>query len=130
MNLTFINNKMEFKENAAVENAERRVIFPFINWLDKKKFEELLSLNVPIYPFMNTNESISLNNRVFVGKSISTCQDNKTNLEIIGIVSKDYKTGEWILSVTHASSVHEIKSDFLVLYIEDPDSFCWKEAKS
>jgi hypothetical protein len=77
-----------------------------------------------------TNESISLNNRVFVGKSISTCQDNKTNLEIIGIVSKDHRTGEWILSVTHASSVHEIKSDFLVLYIEDPDSFCWKEAKS
>jgi len=118
---------MEFKESAAVENAERRLIFPFVNWLDKKKFQEFLSLNIPIYPFMN-NESSS--NKIFVGKSISTSKDNLTNLEIIGTVSKQFNTGDWTLSVTHASRVIEIKSDFLVLHIEDPNAYYWKEANS
>jgi len=89
---------MEFKESAAIENAERRLSFPYINWLDKKKFKEYLHFGLPIYPFTDTIEGESnCTNRIFVGKSIASSNDNTTNLEIIGTVSQKFETSEWIL---------------------------------
>lgn len=112
---------MEFKESAAIENAERKLSFPFINWLNKQKFEEYIKTNTPINPHQETDG----NNRIFVGKSIPHSSDNATQLEVIGTVLKLFETGEWVLQVSHSSTVFEIKSDFLVLNIEDTETFQW-----
>ena len=37
---------MEFKESASVENAERKFVFPCINWLSKNKFEDYLNSGI------------------------------------------------------------------------------------
>lgn len=122
---------MEYKENAAVEHAERRLLFNQIGWLNKKKFEEYLTRGIEIQPYLNTiEESTNVSNRIFVGKSIPSSEDNPTNLEIIGTVFKKFETGEWVLNVSHASGVHQIKSDFLVLNIQDADTFYWVKTSS
>ena len=89
---------MEFKESAAIENAQRRLSFSYINWLDKPKFEEYLNTRQAVYPYTDTVDGdTNVTNRIFVGKSIASSSDNPTRLEVIGTVSRKFETGEWIL---------------------------------
>jgi hypothetical protein len=130
---------MEYKEAPCIQSVSRKVVFPVIRWLDKRKFLEYQENNTPIYPFLNDDNT---NSKTYVGKSIQNCLDEGVryghdyrlnnskiiNLEIIGSVLQD-ATGKWVLQVAHSSSVCEIKQDFLVLCIDDPDSFKWVRTK-
>ena len=112
---------MEYKEAPGISGASRNLIFPVIKWLSKSKFEEYLSLKYAIHPYINTVDDInedSPSNRVYTGK-----------LDVIGSVLKDLN-GEWQLRVPHGSAVTEFKRDFLVLCIQDPQSFQWVRSKN
>lgn len=81
----------------------------------------------------------SLNYRVFVGRSLQNnlnegvpygydLHSKQTiNLEIMGSVV--YNDG-WQLHVPHSSTVTELHQDFLVLCIDDPESFEWMNTTS
>jgi hypothetical protein len=143
---------MDFKESPSISEANRKAVFPVINWLSKTKFEGYLKLEssypteYKIYPYLNsfddlTNEG-SIENRIFVGKSMPQSldegkdlrwydytQSTPMTLEIIGSVMKNLN-GEWELRVPHGSSVKIYKKDFLTLCISDPDSFNWVRSKN
>jgi hypothetical protein len=138
---------MEFDEAPCLKNITRKHIFPKIKWLNKQKFKEYLRLNQKnsakynIYPYMDAIDGVeNLNNRIYVGKSIPTVPNNgiffardyrenkQIFLEVIGTVSRNMD-GEWVLEVSHGSTVHKITNDFLVLCLDDPNSFKWIETE-
>ncbi len=119
---------MEYKEAPCILHAERRINFSSLVWLDKRKFEEYLKQNKEIYP--NIKDEIE-NNYIYIGKtipksylSINNWEQNKENLQILGTVFKNNK-GNWQLNVPYNCEVSEIYDNFLVLNIEDKESFCW-----
>ena len=137
---------MNYKESPSISDANRKVVFPLINWLSKAKFEEYLKLEstdpfeYKIYPYINSIDDIdrddTIDNRIFIGKTIPTSLDEEidlrmynysqvhTTLEVIGNVIKNLN-GEWELRVPHGSSVKILKRDFLILSIKDANSFNW-----
>lgn len=130
---------MEYCEAPSIQQISRKLLFPAIKWLTKEKFEECVNKNQDIHPHLDPMEADSSSkssaNRLYIGKTIQNninegvrfayrSDNRQINLEIIGTVSKSLDN-QWHLSVPHASTVFEIKKDFLVLSIEDPDSFEW-----
>jgi hypothetical protein len=130
---------MEYKESPCIENPQRRLVFPTTIWLNKSKFEELVKKRDKIiYPHIDRGEG----DRIYIGKSIPSRIDEGVRvthdfssgyyrnvrkprtLEIVGTVFKN-ENGEWQLNISHGCTVYEIKKDFLVLSIEDQESFSW-----
>lgn len=124
---------MEFIESATVNNAERRLLFTQIRWLNKKKFEECLQSENLVQPYLDTSsvtdEADSVDSlghsRVYIGKSIPDTEDNIHSVEDLGTVIRDYETHEWVLQVPHGNNVILLRTDFLVLTIENSNTFCW-----
>jgi hypothetical protein len=119
---------MEYKEAPSIYQVERRLNFSTITWLDKAKFEEYLNSGREIYPNSLQYESTD---KIYIGKTIPLVESerywpppNGDSLEIIGTVFKNIN-GEWQLNVSHGSAVKQINGNFLVLSIEDPNSFEW-----
>jgi hypothetical protein len=120
---------MELLEAPSISSVDRRVVFPSIKWLTKAKFEEYLKQpnQFEIYPNIDT---------IYIGKTIPNSLDEgvaygydyrlnkQINLEIIGTVSQNVDK-EWQLNVSHGGRVYEIKKDFLVLCLNDCESFRW-----
>ena len=149
---------METIEAPSVQNASRKEQFSLINWLSKAKFEDQLKSNIDIYPHLNSidyddgdeddDKSSYVKNqsslrRIYIGRSrqmhtsegVQYGSDNynadqaQINLEIIGSVVRNLITGLWELHVSHGGAHLIIQQDFLVLSIEDPNSFEWKRAR-
>ena len=134
---------MEYKEAPCIQNVDRNLAFPFISWLTKARFLEYLQTNRPIYPYLMPNEESAASlpsnmiRRTFIGKSIQSnlsegvrygydykLLQKEINLEMIGSVMQTLN-GQWELQVPHSSNVFKIQKDFLVLCIDDPNSFEW-----
>jgi len=78
-------------------------------------------------------------NKIFIGKTIpksplnnslvnysTSSNEIDTSYEYFEIVGSVYKAnGSWRLRITHNEQVYEIENDFLVLCIDDPDSYYW-----
>ena len=138
--------KDEYSEVPSVQHARRELQFPFIRWLSKAKFEQLVNSNIELNPYLNADEDLFRRpqNRIYIGKSLQTNnegvkyhqielsdnQQQSTNLEIIGSVVRNLVTGLWELHVSHGGVHLVIRQDFLVLSIEDPNSFEWKRTRS
>jgi hypothetical protein len=140
---------MEYSEYPGVEEGfDRKLIFEQIKWYSKEKFEktvlECLKLDKPVQIYPCLNENLPINKRVFVGKTIpkapplNRLANSVTNnlnhlgstsfdyLELIGnVINVDEKKNKWCLRVTHDGEVYDVLDDFLVLYINDPNSFFW-----
>jgi hypothetical protein len=134
---------MEIVETPCIQNTDRRAVFPLIKWLSKQKFEEYLKYphQFQIYPYIDSNEGVNvLSSRIYIGKTIPNSLDEgiefgydhrlnkKINLEIIGTVSKNLRN-EWTLNIPHGGNVHEIKNNFLVLCLNDSESYEWIETE-
>lgn len=139
---------MEYVEAPSIQYPARNVVFPFIKWLNKDRFVELINKQEQIHPYIDSIYANATDDhnaarskpteRIYVGKSIqSNLQEGVKHyeygysgdqtsmaLEIIGSVSRNLN-GDWELTVSHASTSHVIKNKFLVLYIEDPESYHW-----
>lgn len=123
---------MSFSEAPSVQEISRKLTFSSINWLTREKFLEFINLNQSIYPYL-----IEDGKKCFIGKTIQNnlkegvrfgrdfySGNNIINLEIIGTVSEN-ENNEWILNVPHSCTVHTVKDQFLILSIEDKNSFEW-----
>jgi hypothetical protein len=139
---------MEYKEAPCIQNADRNVVFPIITWFTKTKFLEHLREARPIFPFLEQDEDtentdnqkassvVNQHRRVYVGKSIQSnladgvgyghdhLSNKSINLEVIGSVVCDL-TGQWSLQIPHRSTVTEVRSEFLVLCVDDPCALEW-----
>lgn len=138
---------MEYVESPSIQEINHKVIFKQIKWLNKDKFLEYLKKGKEIYPNIENNKE-----KVYIGKTIQnnlnegirfneynshyyynnqnepferSHRDNNFNLEIIGSVLKNKVNKEWQLNVSYGSSAIQMKDNFLVLSIEDADSFQW-----
>jgi hypothetical protein len=122
------------KELPIVDGIGRNLSFQYIEWVKKETFETLLSTNIDIFP----NIKNSKNENIFIGKYIprqqypqnSQLNNDLTQIrsETIGQIEKDIN-GLWKLVVLHDYGIYEIKSDFLVLSIHNPDSYTWIETE-
>ena len=136
-----------YREAPSVFGAKRSLVFSTLNWITKSKFIELIELqkkhdqnDYKIYPYLDLIEGEHrIDSQIFIGKSIPGYgegvkahpyySDGENNLEIIGTVAKNFVSNDWTLSVPHGSAVHVIKENFLVLHIQDPESFYWEKTK-
>ena len=140
---------MEYSEIPGVEDGiGRKFKFCEIKWMTKTKFESTMKearseKDLAIHPRLNDHSDI--NKLEFIGKTIPKSPPvlivggintnnnlNATNsspyqyLEIAGTIFKANQRGNvWKLRITHESHVYEIEEDFLVLSIENQDSFYW-----
>jgi hypothetical protein len=134
---------MELLEFPSIQSVDRRVVFPLIKWLTKAKFEEYLKYpnQFQIHPYIDSNDGETvLSNRIYIGKTIPSNTEEgveygfdqrlnkQINLEIIGTVCKNVKN-EWQLNVSHGGRVFEIKKSFLVLCLNDYQSYQWIETQ-
>lgn len=135
---------MEFREFPSVEGGvDRRLVFSEIKWINRDKFTQTIGNGVEIHPCLNEDEPC-LTRRVYVGKSIPKrppSAEDQTGavqfpsyfqyLEIIGNVYCIRETVDglsrdrWILKITYNGHAFEIEDDFLVLQIEDRNSYFW-----
>ncbi|CAF0746278.1 unnamed protein product [Brachionus calyciflorus] len=135
---------MEYIEAPSIQEIDHKLTFKQIKWLSKTKFEDLLSKGKQIHPFISNENN---RNRFYIGKTIQhdleegvrlnnyhyyyhdnnarENEQNELNLEIIGTIFLNPETKQWQLNVAHNSGVIEIKKNFLVLSIEDPNSYQW-----
>ena len=118
---------MEYKEAPGLTQIERRLHFAGITWLDKKKFLERIELGIAVNPHSNDDNG----DMIFIGKSIPKVSTQRRywdgnigNLQILGTVAKNV-TGHWQLNLPYNSGVIEEADNFLVLLIEDQNSFTW-----
>lgn len=144
---------MEYIEAPSIQEISHKLVFPRIKWLSKEKFQEYINKGKQIYPFIKNRDNSSLSNCYFIGKTIQHNLDegvrynqyyqyydhddyrpqsgnregNVFSLEIIGTVFKNTETDEWQLNVPHGSNCVEVKKNFLILSIEDPNCFEWKK---
>lgn len=130
---------MEYSEYPGVEEGiGRKFKFSKIKWLTKLKFlTETTKTTNNIQPRLNDHKDS--NKLEFIGKSIpkrppvlvageeiTLAQPAFEFFEIAGTVFKSNEPGNvWKLRITHDSRVYEIEDNFLVLSIEDPNSFYW-----
>ena len=146
------NECLEYAEFPGVEEGvDRKLVFTEVKWLRKVKFEKMINDSIAngkdcdIYPCLNQESRVEY--RQFIGKTIpkmppvSENSNNNNNdennnnmitnhspheyLEVIGSVYLPRNSNKWKLIITHDNQVFEIDDDFLVLYINDPNSFFW-----
>lgn len=137
---------MEYLEAPSIQSVSRRHQYAPIRWLSKARFEELVDRpdsRESLKPYLDDPDRASA--RIYIGKTIQShtsegishgydyLADQKNpprmNLEIIGSVVRNFMSGLWELHVSHASGHHVIKQDFLVLCIEDENTFEWVATK-
>lgn len=138
---------MEYCENPVVEGGfDRKLTFPQIKWLSKARFEEFLSSNCQVCPCLNDEPGVEINKRIYVGKLVPkrppdfTDEQNSVGnlllsnyhyLELIGNVIRkeelidNKRVYTWVLRITYHGHAYEIDDDFLVLHIEDPNTYFW-----
>lgn len=134
---------MEYIESPSIQEINRKVTFEPIKWLNKDKFLKYLKMGKEIYPNIentndkcyigktlhtNLNEGIRFNeyNSHFIDEPFERRQQNNNfNLEIIGTIKKNKTNNEWQLNVSHGSNAIQIKDNFLILSLEDTQSFQW-----
>ena len=146
------NECLEYAEFPGVEEGvDRKLVFTEVKWLRKVKFEKMINDSIAngkdcdMYPCLNQESRVEY--RQFIGKTIpkmppvSENSNNNNNdennnnmitnhssheyLEVIGSVYLPRNSNKWKLIITHDNQVFEIDDDFLVLYINDPNSFFW-----
>lgn len=115
------------------EGVNRSLVFSAINWLTKKKFEQLIDKNIELHPCINDNAPID--KKEYIGKTIPKLPPDSDleidnypyeDFEIIGTVFKpNPKANNWKLKISHEGYVYELADNFLVLSIEDKDSYFW-----
>jgi hypothetical protein len=135
---------MEFTETPSVTHGfDRKITFPTITWLTKARFELLVSSQNGkghlIQPCLNEDVP-QIEKRIFIGKTIPqqplpfasnsivarivSAPLTYRNLEQVGNVFRD-RDGAWKLRITFRGSCHNVHDNFLVLSIQDPNSFYW-----
>ena len=114
---------MFYREAANVKTLSRKYILPEITWLDSKYFKEIES-KTEIKPCIANEDGL----QIYIGKTVPYFQlyskNPKKKHEIIGAVVKD-QNGIFCLHVSYERSVYILKEDFLVLSIENENSYEW-----
>ena len=113
---------MEYQEPPNVKDLQRTYNFPKISWLDINYFKEIEN-KIQIHP--NIKEADG--RKMYIGKTVPDYSDNRNPMslnEIIGAVIQDLD-GNFSLKVPFDSTVFNIKENFVVLSIEDENSYHW-----
>lgn len=121
----------EIFEQSRVEGQySRNIVFPRLRWISKTKFEEEISIKkAEFHPCLNENQS--LKNRIFLGKlipnlknSLLSSNEEQFDSELIGSVY--YSNDQiWKLKVTYVGQTIEITEGFMVLNIQDYNTYFW-----
>jgi hypothetical protein len=116
---------MIYTENPSVTQFERRFEFGDIQWIHSDDFGTIESSR-EIGPSLHTLDG----SKVYVGKLIprEKLTYGLSSAELIGYVTKNYHTREWELIVTYSSTAIVYNKNFLVLSIQDPNSYEWDKA--
>lgn len=126
-------NINEFLENSRVEGqCNRNIVFPSLCWISKSKFEDEINgnNNLKVHPCLNEDQPFI--KRIFLGKLIPNSEaslllnsEDQCNSELIGSV---YYSQEkiWKLKLTFFGQTYEIKDNFLILNIQDPNAYFWR----
>ena len=123
---------MVFKEFPMVDGIERKLSFHQYEWIEKELFESFLNSNCDISPCVTNKNS----ENVYIGKYLPRQQQLHSNIndlshirsETIGQVERDFN-GSWKLVVIYNYVIYEIKNDFFILSIKNPNSFNWIESE-
>ena len=139
---------MNFTEYPSVEQGDNRGLeFPHITWLTNDQFKKEMIKGTEsstrgsneFQPFVESET----NQRSYIGKTIPRTPrpfilngvvSHSINhfgacpyeyLELIGNVHRTSERSIWKLRVTHGGQTFEVEDNFLVLRIENPDSYFW-----
>ena len=113
---------MPYREAPNVKSIQRKYFFPELFWLDPKYFKEIESKN-EIKPSIIGSDG----NKMYIGKTVPDNSDYNNPMsmhEIIGTVVKDLD-GNLCLRVPYGSRVHTLTDNFVVLSIQDENSYHW-----